>query len=325
MSSSAPRVMKQYQIPRNPMMPAQTALGILVSGSKFKTPDGKTEGYAMPLFRAAAAAGSSFTMHERGMLFYFKHGRIYIYDEARTAASHMFEAATVAAQFILPGLGELAGGMSKLVEKGGDMILEKVSEKIHEGTPHPQETFADQVKLLELRGMVLMPGANLVDVEYQVIPGGFLSKESHELTYSYAGPDGVITRYRTGAAMKGDKAALADVAINAVLTDRMWGEVDYLGQRIRDEYAPGFESVESEMRTAFERQHGEGSAGASADFAKAVNERYVAETERNGFSPATCGQRALELLAPMREIYDRTPVLSQMMQNFRAMAAGQGG
>jgi hypothetical protein len=323
MSPSAARVVKKYQIPRNPLMPEPSALGILVSGSAFKTPAGKTEGYAMPLFRATAA-DNSFTMQKRGMLFYFKHGRIYIYDEARTAASHMFEGATVAAQFILPGLGELAGGMSKLVEKGGEVILETVSERIREGTPHPQETFGDQVKLLEHRGMVLMPSANLVDVEYQVIPGGFLSKESHELTYSYAGTDGVVVRYRTGAAMKGDKAALADVAINVVLNDRMWAEADYLGQRIREEYAQGFDSVESEMRADFERQHGAGAAATSTDFAKAVNDRYMAETERNGFSMLACGRRALELLEPMREFYDRTPVLSQMMQNFRAMAAGQG-
>jgi hypothetical protein len=54
-----------------------------------------------------------------------------------------------------------------------------------------------------------------------------------------------------------------------------------------------------------------------------VTDRFQAEIERNGFTLATGAQRVLELLEPMREVYDRTPMLSVMMQNLGAMAAGR--
>jgi hypothetical protein len=103
----------------------------------------------------------------------------------------------------------------------------------------------------------------------------------------------------------------------------MWGEVDRLAHRIKDEYAPGFDAIRSEIHTAFERQHGEGSANGSEDFAKEVNDRYKLETERNGFTSVVYGQRALELLEPMQEVYERTPILQVMLENLRALAAGR--
>ncbi len=323
MCAAPARTEQKYSIPRNPLMPEPSVLDILFSGTVIKTPDGNAAPIAVPLFRATGEAGSQFSMQQRGVLYYFKHGLIYVYDAAQTVAMQLFDGVKLSAAFVLPGIGEMAGGLSELVQKGGEILLEKVGDTIKERQSPAQETFGDQVKMLESRGVVLLSGANLVDVEYQVEPAGFLSKETHRLIYTYENTQHQVTRYQTGAPSKGKKAEAANMMINQALNTRMWAEVDYLFQTVKNEYAPGFDATRSEMRTAFEQQHGEGTADRSQEFVKEVTERFQAETERNGFTPAECGRRTLELLEPMREVYDKTPMLSAMMQNLRAMAAGQ--
>jgi hypothetical protein len=185
MRAAIARTEKKYSTPRNSVIPDQSLLDILASGSLLRSRDGKVEGAAMPLFHARGEAGSQFSMQKPGVLYYFKYGHIYVYDEARTAAAHLFEGATVAAGFMLPGLGELAGGMSEFVGKGGEMLLEMASDKIKEGKPHSQVTYRDQAAMLESRGVVVLLGVNLVDVEYQIEPAGFLSKERHRQIFTY--------------------------------------------------------------------------------------------------------------------------------------------
>lgn len=103
----------------------------------------------------------------------------------------------------------------------------------------------------------------------------------------------------------------------------MWVELDYLLTRIKDEYAPGFDAIVAEMRTAFEHQNGSGTATRNLEFTNDVNARYQVEIERNGYILAVSVQRCLELLKPMLPVYDSTPVLRETMSNLRAVAAGQ--
>lgn len=323
MSAAVARTEQKYSIPRNPVIPEPSVLDILLSGTLLKSPDGKAAGTAMPLFRASGEAGSTFAMQKRGAIYYFKHGQLYVYDEAKTAAAQLFEGVALSAGFILPGLGEMAGALSTFVEKGGEMLLEKVGEKINEPKHHGQMTYGDQAKALESRGAVMLPGVSLVDIEYQVEPAGFLSKEVHRLIYTYEDGQHQLTRYQTGATMKGNKSEPANTAIKIALNARMWGELGYLLPKIKDEFAQGFDAIESEMRIAFEQKHGDGTADRSLDFVKEVGDRYQAEVERNGFTVAASAQRALELLEPMRDVYDRTPVLCDMMRDVRALAAGK--
>jgi hypothetical protein len=323
MSPATARTELKYSIPRNRLIPEPSVLDVLASGSLFKSREGKVEGYAMPLFQASGEPSSQFAMQSRGIIYYFKHGQVYIYDEAKTIAAQLFQGAALAAGFALPGLGELAGGLSTFVEKGGEFLLDKAKDKLDERRPVAGETLGEQAKVLESRGMVLLPGANLVDVEYQVEPGGFLSKETHRLIYTYEDTQNRRARYQTGAAMKGEKSEAANTAIKMAITARMWTELEYLFSMIKAEYAPNFDAVETEMRAAFDKQHGDGTAARSLEFTKEVNDWYESEVKQNGFTTTLCGQRALAMLEPMREVYDRTPVLGGMMQNLRALAAGQ--
>ncbi|MEO7041432.1 MAG: hypothetical protein ABI035_04150, partial [Gemmatimonadaceae bacterium] len=185
MCAAAARTEKKYSIPRNAIIPEQSALDVLISGSLMKSRDGSVEGYAMPLFRAGSEAGVQFSMQKRGVMYYFKYGHVYVYDQAKTDAARLFEGAATAASFVLPGVSDLAGGLSTLVEKGGDLLLEKVTEKINEGPHQSQATYGDQLAMLERRGVVVLPGANLVDVEYQIEPAGFLSQEAHRQIFTY--------------------------------------------------------------------------------------------------------------------------------------------
>lgn len=59
--------------------------------------------------------------------------------------------------------------------------------------------------MLETRGVVVLSGVNLVDVEYQIEPGGFLSEEIHRVIYTYEDAQHQLMRYQTGAPMKGSK------------------------------------------------------------------------------------------------------------------------
>jgi hypothetical protein len=123
--------------------------------------------------------------------------------------------------------------------------------------------------------------------------------------------------------MKGDKAELAKTMLAIPLTARKWGELHALLSIVMKEFAPGFDAIQAEMCNAFEQKHGAGTAYRSEEFVKELDARYTAETARNGFTNQVGAKRTLELLEPMREIYDRTPVLQGMMQELRALAAGE--
>jgi hypothetical protein len=323
MGAATARTEKKYSIPRNSLIPEQSVLDVLMSEPLLKTRDGKVEGFAMPLFRAGSDAGAQFSMQKRGVLYYFKYGHIYVYDEGKTAAAQMFEGATLAAGLVLPGLGEMAGGMSEVVKKGGEILLDTISEKINDGKHYPQATFGDQVAMLESRGMVLLPGVNLVDIEYQVEPAGFMSREVHRHILTYENTAHQRYKYQLGAPMKGNKSASAETVITIALNARKWAELSCLLRIVMNEFATGFDATQTEMQSAFEHQHGAGTAYRSAEFVKQLNERYETEIQRNGYNTQVGARRSLELLEPMRDIYDSTPVLQGMMQELRALAAGQ--
>jgi hypothetical protein len=176
---------------------------------------------------------------------------------------------------------------------------------------------------MQSRGVVVLAGVNLVDVEYQVEPAGFMSKEIHRLIYTYEDGKHQLMRYQTGAAMKGSKAEYANTALKVALAERVWGELDYLLASVKAEYVKGFDAIIAEMRTTFEQQHGAGTADGSVEFTNEVNARYQAEAEKNGCTLAVSAKRCLELFEPMLAVYDRTPVLRETMNNLRAVAAGQ--
>ncbi len=320
MCAAAARTEQKYSIPRNPLVPEQTALDILASGSLFKTPNGDIDGYAVPLFRADGGAGATFSMQQRGMLFYFKYGHIYVTDAAKTMMKQLMDGVSLTAAFVLPGVAEMAGGLSAFVEKGGDMLLEAVTEKVTR-KPSGKITYGEQIAILERQGMVALPGVNLVEAEYQVEPAGFMSKERHILIFTYVDAANRLYRYQFGAPLKGDKVESAKTLLTIPLTARKWGELEAVISIVKNEFAPGFDATKAEMTNAFEQQHGAGSAYRSEEFAKELNARYAAEIAQNGFTNQLCAQRSLELLEPMREIYDRTPVLQGMMQDMRTLAA----
>jgi len=320
MCAAVARTEQKYSIPRNPIIPEQTALDILASGSLFKSRDGEAQGYQLPLFRADGGPGAEFSMQKRGVLYYFKYGHIYVTDAAKTIAQQVMEGVSLTSAFVLPGVADMAGSLSTLVEKGGDMLIDAVTEKVSH-KPAAQVTYGEQIAMLERQGMVALPGVGLVDAEYQVEPAGFMSKERHIQIFTYVDPANRMYRYQFGAPMKGNKAGESNTMLEMALTARKWGELHALIQMVMKEFAPGFDVVKAEMRDAFEQKHGAGSAYRSEEFVKDVNARYEAETTRNGFNAQVCARRSLDLLEPMREIYDRTPVLQGMMQELRALAA----
>jgi hypothetical protein len=320
MCAAAARTEQKYSIPRNPIIPEQTALDVLMSGSLFKTAKGEADGYAFPLFRADGETATKFSMQPQGVLYYFKIGHIYVTNAARTIVAQLMDGVALTAVFVLPGVGEMAGGLSTFVEKGGEFLIETLTEKVT-SKPHAERTFGEQVAMLERQGMVALPGVNLVDVEYQIEPAGFLSKERHIQIFTYVDAANRLYRYQFGAPMKGKKE-LVETALAIPLTARKWGELQTVIQMVMKEFAPGFDAIQTEMCNAFEQQHGAGTAYRSEVFVNELSARYTAETTRNGFNNQVCAERALELLEPMREIYDRTPVLKEMMQWIRAQAAG---
>lgn len=188
MCAAAARTEQKYSIPRNPLIPEQTALDILASGSLFKSPSGATEGYPIPLFRADSEAGAKFSMQQRGVLYYFKYGHIYVTDAAKTSMKQLMDGVSLSALFVLPGVADMAGGMPAFVEKGGDFLIEAVTEKATR-KPAAKITFGEQIAIFERQGMVVLAGVNLVEVEYQIEPAGFMSKERHIhiLTYVDSG------------------------------------------------------------------------------------------------------------------------------------------
>ena len=129
MCAAVARTEQKYSIPRNSLIPEPSVLDILASGTMLKTRDGKADGVAIPLFRATADAGSQFSMQNRGMLYYFKRGQLYVYDAAKTVPGQLFDGVSLTASFVLPGVGEMAGALSEVVQKGGEMLLETVGEK----------------------------------------------------------------------------------------------------------------------------------------------------------------------------------------------------
>ncbi len=295
-------------------------MDVLGSGAILKTAKGAAEGSAIPLFRADAEASAKFSMQPRGALYYFKFGHVYITDAAKTMAQQVMDGVSLTAAFVLPGVAEAAGPLSGIVEKGGDMLLEVVTEKVTR-KPSAKVTFGEQIATLERQGMAVLPGVDLVDVEYQIEPAGFMSKESHVLIFTYVNAAGRLYRYQFGAALKGDKSQSAKTLLEIPLAERKWGELSAILALVKKEFAPGFEAIQAEMVDAFEQQHGADTAYRSEEFVKQLNERYSSETERNGFTGQICAKRSLELLEPMREVYDRTPVLQGMMQELRALAA----
>jgi hypothetical protein len=318
---AAVRTEQKYSIPRNPIIRELTALDILASGSLFKSRDGAAEGYALPLFRADGDAGATFSMQNRGVLYYFKYGHIYVTDAAKTTAQRLMEGVSLTSAFVLPGVAEMAGGLSAIVEKGGDMLIEAVTEKATH-KPAAKVTYGEQIAILERQGMIALPGVDLVEAEYQVEPAGFMSKERHIQIFTYVDASNRMYRYQFGAPMKGSKASESKTMLEIPLTARKWAELQAVISMVTKEFAPGFDAVRAEMCDAFEQKHGAGSAYRSEEFVKDLNARYEAETKRNGFNTQVCAQRSLELLEPMREIYDRTPVLQGMMQELRTLAAG---
>lgn len=56
MCAAVARTEQKYSIPRNPLIPEQTALDILAPGSLFKSQNGAAEGYAVPVQTLHAVA-----------------------------------------------------------------------------------------------------------------------------------------------------------------------------------------------------------------------------------------------------------------------------
>jgi hypothetical protein len=327
MAKTEPRTEKKYSIPRNTAVPDTPLVEIIASGALFKSPTGSAQGIAVPLFRAPPGV-PTFSMDKRGVLYYFQRGVFFSYDGNRSGTSLALEAASIGASFfILPGVAELAGWGSKLVEKGGEMAIDTLKETGRERKRQARTTVGDQIKTLEALGVVVLPGVNIVEVEYQSEPGGFLSREQHRMILTYQGLDGASMRYQLGASMKGDKSERITTSITTQihrsLTERMWGEVGYFTQKVRAEFAGDFAATQAEMQADFEKRFGEGSAVTNPKFAEEVDAAYNAEVERKGFTPVKCAERMLELFSPVAESYEGVPALGVIMPNLRAVAAGR--
>lgn len=317
MCAAAARTVKKYSVPRNSLIPDQSLRSILLSDPLFKSGTGTVEASPMSLFHAAGDAGSKLKLQKRGVTYFFKHGTIYVYDEAKQVAAYAIDSAKCFAGALLPELG------AELLDMASDLAREIANDKLNERNTHSQDTLDQQIATLESRGVVVLPGVDLVDLEHQVEPAGFMSKEAHRLVLTFEDRARQRNRYQLGVSLTGKDVETVDTLIRMAFSFRMWGELAYIFPMVKYEYAPGFAAIFSEMRTSFEQQHGPDTAVQNPAFAKEVDDRFLAETTQNGYTVMKGAQRALELLEPMREVYDKTPVLQEMMQNLRADAAGE--
>ncbi len=312
---------EKYAVPRNNGIEETSLAEVLASDPLAKDKDGTIEGSRMPLFDGGGAPNPKSALLRPGLMFSFKLGWLYVFDERQTEAQWLFQAAKMAALFVLPTVAESTGEMSHLVEEIGNKLL--LGETGESGSGQKSEgagvSWNAYLKMLNERGVVFLPGVNLVGAEHQVDPPKLFSRERHRLIMTYERPDGEQKIY----SMSFDSPHARQIVtgmIAMLFEARWWGEFSYLTDKVKLEQIDDIEAIGDAVAKEYRARYGDKVADHISDIYADYQKACDAELERKGFTSSKAGQVMLERLAPMVPYYEQVPALKQGLSALRGMA-----
>lgn len=321
--AAAPISVEKYVVPRNPAVPDASLLDVIGSEPIVKDNAGKVVGEHMPVFRGREIKMTLSNMLSPGYLYAFQVGWIYVPDRKRTDAEWLFEGAKEAAMMVVPGIADATGGFSRITEEIARGLIEKVPTSRRERADESAKKSLDEVAAdLEKRDTLCCAGADLVEIEHVLYPGGFLTKDDHRCVMTYERRSGERSTY----ALRFRGPSSNDAApgfLKIMLKARSAADFGWVISTVQGEQVDANAIWQTQL-DEYKQRYGDDLPAHASELRDAFNSAINAELERKGLTNQRVAEIALGRLGPMIPYYDAVPVLKANGTDVLRSAA-QGG
>jgi hypothetical protein len=304
----------KYIIPRNRQIPDPTFEDVLSSGALAKDKTGSPEGDAVFAYRGNNPRLPKSDFISFGKVFPFKFGMIFIPDPPPRFGDYLAETISATTTLLIGALPKMA--LDALAQTPGASPQSAIST----AKGRAAKPGSGVIAKLEKQGALCLPGVEIVELEHQLDPGGFLRKKSHHSTLTYERVDGQRATY-SFATFSPKAERLVDATIECVLKSRAVGEFDYLAGAVKAEqidaepiWASHIEQYKSRYGNAWAKHIDE----LSADVKKVAD----AELERIGFTTERAMTEILKRIGSLIPYYRQVPHLRDLVNGIEEGARG---
>jgi hypothetical protein len=307
----------KYTIPRNRQIPDLTFAEVLGSGALAKDKARSPEGDAVFAYRGNNPRLPKSDFISFGKVFPFKFGLIFIPDPPPRFGDYLAETISATTTLLIGVLPKMA--LDALAQTPGGGHQSGISTA--KGLAAKPGT--DVIAKLEKQGALCLPGVEIVEVEHQLDPGGFLRKKSHHTVLTYERVDGQRATYSFATFSPTAERQVA-ATIECVLKSRAAGEFDYLAGAVRAEQLDA-EPIWASHLEQYRSRYGDDWAKHIDELSADVKKVADAELERKGFTTERGMAEILKRIGPLIPYYRQVPQLRDLVTGLEQGARGEMG
>lgn len=312
----------KYVIPRNRLVPDPSFEDIIQAGARFKDNNGNPIGDPSTLYQGNDINFPRSAQLVEGMLFHYNQGMIYIpkwasySDMYLNFSKHAVKSGitTVLAGGLESIIGELPVYLGAAVHTGIEQTL--FPEKEH--TNSHLKMLADE---LVKKGAIYLPGVQLVEMEYQIVPPTFFRKADHRFLFTYEKLNGERSTYGLHF-QSSHPPDIFEQFISGIIDTRWQSEILYLTGIIQAEQIDQNSVMNSTIKK-YQSLYGEQWREHIPELLAEFKEVCDAELERKGFMGQRLHAAILERIAPIVPYYRQVPRSSEMIKMLEDSAGNQ--